>query len=58
MHETTAVFLGIIIGVFLILICCVILYSHHSLSKRIEKFKEIERKAYAKAKETLIKSKI
>ena len=51
MHETTAVFLGIIIGIFLILISCVILYSHHSLSKRIEKFKEIERKAYAKAKE-------
>ena len=51
MHETTAVFLGIIIGVFLVLFCCAILFAYIKISKRIDTFKETERKAYTKARE-------
>ena len=51
MNETTAVFLGIIIGVFLVLFCCVILYVYTKLTKRIDSFKETERKAYAKTRD-------
>lgn len=51
MNETTAVFLGIIVGVFLILFCCAILFAYIKISKRIDTFKETERKAYTKARE-------
>ena len=51
MNETTAVFLGIIIGVFLVLFCCVILYVYTKLTKRIDSFKETERKAYSKTRD-------
>ena len=51
MNETTAVFLGIIIGVILVLFCCAILYGYSKISRRIESFRETERKAYAKARE-------
>ena len=51
MHETTAVFLGIIIGVILVLFCCAILYAYSKISRRIENFRETERKAYTKARE-------
>lgn len=51
MNETTAVFLGIIIGVFLVLFCCAILFAYIKISKRIDTFKETERKAYTKARE-------
>ena len=46
MNETTAVFLGIIIGVFLVLFCCAILFVYTKITKRIDSFKETERKAY------------
>ncbi|WP_407385940.1 hypothetical protein [Ruminococcus sp.] len=51
MNETTAVFVGIIIGIFLVLFCCAILYAYTKISKRIDSFKETERKAYSKARE-------
>ena len=51
MHETTAVFLGIIIGVFLVLFCCAILFVYTKITKRIDNFKETERKAYTKARD-------
>lgn len=51
MHETTAVFLGIIIGVFLVLFCCAILFGYTKITKRIDSFKETERKAYTKARD-------
>ncbi len=51
MNETTAVFLGIIIGVFLVLFCCAILFAYSRISKRIDTFKETERKAYTKTRE-------
>lgn len=51
MNETTAVFVGIIIGIFLVLFCCAILYLYSRISKKIERFKETERKAYTKAQE-------
>ena len=51
MNETTAVFLGIIIGVFLVLICCAILFVYTKITKRIDSFKETERKAYTKIRD-------
>ena len=51
MHETTAVFLGIIIGVFLVLFCCAILFVYTKITKRIDSFKETERKAYTKIRD-------
>ena len=51
MNETTAVFLGIIIGVFLVLFCCAILFVYTKITKRIDSFKETERKAYTKARD-------
>ena len=51
MNETTAVFLGIIIGDFLVLFCCAILFAYSRISKRIDSFKDTERKAYTKARE-------
>ena len=49
MNETTAVFVGIIIGVFLVLFCCAILYAYTKISNKIEDFKNTERKAFTKA---------
>ncbi len=51
MNETTAVFLGIIIGVFLVLFCCAILFAYSKITKRIDSFKETERKAYSKVRD-------
>ena len=51
MNETTAVFVGIIIGIFLVLFCCAILYAYTKICKRIDSFKETERKVYSKARE-------
>ncbi len=51
MNETTAVFLGIIIGVFLVLFCCAILFVYTKITKRIDSFKETERKAYTKIRD-------
>ena len=51
MNETTAVFVGIIIGVFLVLFCCAILYAYTKISKKIEDFKDTERKAFTKARD-------
>lgn len=51
MNETTAVFVGIIIGIFLVLFCCAVLYFYSRISNKFERFKETERKAYFKARE-------
>lgn len=51
MNETTAVFVGIILGIFLVLFCCAVLYFHSRISNKFERFKETERKAYTKAKD-------
>lgn len=54
MNETTAVFIGIIIGVFLVLFCCAILYAYTKISKKIEDFRDTERRAYTKARDRAI----
>ena len=48
MNETTAVFIGIIIGVFLVLFCCAILYVYIKITKKIEDFMDTERRAFTK----------
>lgn len=50
MNETTAVFIGIIIGVFLVLFCCAILYAYIKITKKIEDFMDTERRAFTKVR--------
>ncbi|MBQ2359121.1 MAG: hypothetical protein II395_10315 [Ruminococcus sp.] len=51
MTELGAVFIGIIIGVILMLGICVMLYVYAKILNKIRSFKEWERKAHAVMKE-------